>query len=56
MKRIGKNEVISDAWIKKWEDTYTKCSDASLPEVSGNRPLYDFLQAIYAVDESWSSA
>jgi hypothetical protein len=56
MKRIGKNEVVNDAWIKKWEDTYTECNDAGLPEVSGDRPLYDFLQAIYAVDESWSTA
>jgi hypothetical protein len=56
MKRIGKNEEVNDTWIKKWEDTYTECSDASLPEVSGDRPLYDFLQAIYAVDESWSTA
>jgi hypothetical protein len=38
-----------DTWLQQWEKTYKKCKQLKLPDVEGDRPLYDFLNAISGI-------
>ena len=45
-----------ETWIGKWETTYRDACAIDLPEVSGERPLEDFLTAISQYSPSYSQA
>lgn len=41
-------------WLTRWETTYTKCQKLNLPDVTGNRPAWDFINAVnQQVDSNW---
>lgn len=35
-----------DTWVTQWETTYDACVIHGLPDVQGERPIYDFLTAV----------
>lgn len=40
-----------DAWLLSWEQIYADAQEFGLAEVQGERPLYDFLEAIRPHEE-----
>ena len=44
-----------DQWLKQWETSYDKCREMKLPDVDGNRALYDFLGAIAGISADFSN-
>jgi Reverse transcriptase (RNA-dependent DNA polymerase) len=43
-----------DRWLQSWEKTYKECLDNKLPEVTDERPVYDFLLAIKGIDPTYA--
>jgi len=53
-KTFSKTEEV-ETWLKRWETIYTDGKKLDIPEVSGERPLFDFTHAISAIDSGYSS-
>jgi len=51
LKSPAKNQDI-DLWLDKWEITFDECSEQKLPDVTGTRPHYDFLNATAQLNSS----
>jgi hypothetical protein len=49
IKTIAKNQKIED-WIDRWEEALEKATLLGLPEVQGDRPIWDFLEAIKPIN------
>jgi hypothetical protein len=43
-------------WITAWEILCKEAKQHGLPEVSGDRPVNDFLNAVLGVDKEWATA
>jgi hypothetical protein len=44
-----------EQWLKHWETTYSDCKALDLPDVSKDRPQYDFVLAVQGTSPTWSS-
>ena len=54
LKNFSKKEPIGQ-WLGKWEKTYQDAKALDLPEVSGDRSLFDFTLALQQIDESYAA-
>jgi hypothetical protein len=45
-----------ERWLMRWEAVYAEALSIDLPDVKGNRAMWDFLIAVKAFDSSWASA
>ena len=45
-----------EKWLQTWERVYKQCMSQELPDVTGDRPIFDFLTAIRGVDSSYADA
>ena len=52
LKKTPKDTYLS-TWLRRWEETYEKATELSLPEASGIRPVLDFLDAIEPLSEKF---
>jgi hypothetical protein len=55
LKKAPKSQSI-DHWLREWEKVYTECKLLDLPDVSRNRSLFDFLNAIASISPGFSDA
>jgi hypothetical protein len=49
IKKLPRTQGV-DKWLQQWEKTYTDAECIHLPDVQGDRPLYNFLQAVNGLD------
>ena len=55
LKKAPKTQSL-DHWLREWEKVYTDCKLLDLPDVSRNRSLFDFLNAIASISPGFSDA
>ena len=54
LKTTGKRTEV-ETWLRNWETTYTEAKSLKLPEVQGELPHFDFIQAIQSIDSTYAS-
>ena len=54
LKMFNKRQDI-EKWLREWETVYTEAVKLKLPEVSDEKPLFDFTGAIQAIDTSYAA-
>ena len=45
-----------ETWLDNWELVYSEAEEINLPEINGDRPLYDFLFTVKPLDAAFSAA
>jgi hypothetical protein len=54
IKTFRKNEPV-DQWLQTWEKTYKEMATLHLPDISDDRALFDFTQALSQLDSTYAS-
>ena len=54
LKTFSKQENIGK-WLKEWEVTFTDAVTLKIPEVEGERPLFNFTHVITVIDAGFAS-
>ena len=55
LKRTPRSTDI-ETWLDNWELVYSEAEEINLPEINGDRPLYDFLFTVKPLDAAFSAA
>ena len=55
LKKLTKNQPVEN-WLRDWEKTYNDALALDLLDIKNNRPLYDFLYAVKAIDPTFAIA
>jgi hypothetical protein len=55
LKHTNKHTSV-DRWLMRWETTYAAAVKFDIPDIQGQKPLWDFLTAVRAIDEAWGSS
>jgi hypothetical protein len=56
LKTAPSKAQSTERWLQQWEITYAEADKHNLAEIQDHRAVYDFIQAIKAIDPAYASA